>query len=86
MKKDAKKDISVLSNVVALFSKFNLSNIVGFSHFEILSEGQKPSSKRERKISRREFTSSKKNRGINGIGKFYKVALLFIKIIYSLYC
>ena len=85
-KKTLKKKFPSFQTLSRYFSKFNLSNIGGFSHFEILSEGQKPSSKRERKISRREFTSSKKNRGINGIGKFYKVALLFIKIIYSLYC
>lgn len=61
-KKTLKKKFPSFQTLSRYFSKFNLSNIGGFSHFEILSEGQKPSSKRERKISRREFTSSKKTR------------------------
>ena len=59
--KTLKKKFPFFQTLSRYFSKFNLSNIGGFSHFEILSEGQKPSSKRERKISLCEFTSSKKN-------------------------
>lgn len=73
MKKTLKEKFPFFQTLSGYFSKFNLSNIGGFSHFEILSEGLKPSSKRERKISRREFTPSEKKRGVNGIGKFYAI-------------
>ena len=55
-KKTLKKKFPFFQTLSRYFSKFNLSNIGGFSHFEI-----------------------------NGIRKFYKVVLLFIKIICSLF-
>lgn len=73
-KKTLKKKIPSFQTLSRYFSKFNLSNIGGFSHFEILSEGQKPSSKRERKISRREFTSSKKNEALMTLKSFTKLS------------
>lgn len=73
-KKTLKKKFPSFQTLSRYFSKFNLSSIGGFSHFEILSEGQKPSSKRERKISRREFTSSKKNEALMTLKSFTKLS------------
>lgn len=83
VKNTLKKKFPFVQTLSCYFSTFNLSNIGGFSCFWILKLWTETKFKKEKKICRRELTSSKK-KGL-GTGKFYRVVLFFIKLICSLY-